>query len=682
MRWFRYGVALLLLLSLFFLPEADQDSLFLQTIQPMAGECFEALSLEDRLPDDAVIHLEKLELLGTGYEFEKSFVEREIRRLVVQKLKMTFMGPDRLVWRLEAGQLRPDPEALPADRDRLITVQIAAEKTAQGGWLLFRCFNPLLELEKTAGYIKVWAILPPLLAILLALLFQRVLPALFCGVWLGATLLEGMNPVAGLGRFFGTYLYQEVLSKEFRLDIIGFVIALCATVGVMTRSGGIQGFVNQLVKLAKSVRSTQFVTYLMGLVIFFDDYANCIIVGNTLRPLTDRMKISREKLAYIVDSTAAPVAGLSMLSTWIAYEVSTFSAQLPEAGVQESAYSIFFQTLPYRFYCIMTLCFILFQILLKRDYGPMLKAERRARRTGQVIRPDGKPLVSASLTKIQPKEGAPARWCNAALPILVILLVMIEELWRMGGGWERPLSDILSPSAIREVLGATSDINSAQPIFAGALAGFLLSVLLVVAQRILSLKECLKAAYASTKGLAFAIAILLLAWCIGEVCSDIGTAHYLIALFKGIIHPILFPAVLFITACLVAFATGSSWSTMAILLPNPVILALTVGETSPVGSMAMLVISIGAVLEGSIFGDHCSPISDTTILSSVSAASDHMDHIRTQTPYALTTMIVALLVGYIPAAMGMHPAYSLGLGLGVLLAFLLVVGRDPSAEGT
>ena len=215
-----------------------------------------------------------------------------------------------------------------------------------------------LEIEKTAEYFNLFSILPPFLAIVVALLFQKTILALFAGVWLGATLLEGMNPFTGLWRFAEKYLYQEALKDQFRVDIIGFVIALCATVGIMTRGGGIQGFVNKLVKLAKSVRSTQFVTYLMGIAIFFDDYANCIIVGNTLRPLTDRMKISREKLSYIVDSTAAPVAGLSMLSTWIAYEVSTFSAQLPEAGVEEGAYRIFFETIPYRFYCIFTLAFM------------------------------------------------------------------------------------------------------------------------------------------------------------------------------------------------------------------------------------------------------------------------------------------------------------------------------------
>jgi Na+/H+ antiporter NhaC len=680
MKWFRFGACALLFLSLFFLPEANEDYLFLQTVKGMAEVCFGELP-ETQEKSLAGIHLESLKVFGGGTEADPEAMEREIRRLVTKELGRAFVGSDGMVWVYEEGQVRPVPVKEPGGIERLISLKLSVEKTPDGGKIRFRTERPELEIEKSAEYFNLFSLLPPFLAIVVALLFQKTILALFAGVWLGATLLEGMNPFIGFWRFVEKYLYEEALRNQFRVDIIGFVIALCATVGIMTRGGGIQGFVNKLVKLARSVRSTQFVTYLMGIAIFFDDYANCIIVGNTLRPLTDRMKISREKLSYIVDSTAAPVAGLSMLSTWIAYEVSTFSAQLPEAGVEEGAYRIFFETIPYRFYCIFTLAFIAFQIFLRRDFGPMLKAERRARTTGQVIRPEGRPLVSAALTKIEAKEGVPARWYNAVLPIVLILIVLVEELWRIGGGWDRPLSDILSPAAIREVLGNASADNSAQPIFFGAIAGFVLALILVISQRILTITECVKAAASSTKALAFAIVILLLAWCIGGVCSDMGTAHYLIALFKGVIHPVLFPTILFITSCLVAFATGSSWSTMSILLPNTVILAVKIGETSELGALPMLVISIGAVLEGSIFGDHCSPISDTTILSSVSSASDHLDHVKTQAPYAMVTMSAAVFIGYIPAALGFSPAISIILGLGALLGVLLLFGRKSGDGG-
>lgn len=661
MRWFRYAACLGLLVSLFFLPKANNDYLFLQAVRQMAEDALQGLPPE-------------IEGFSLEYMDAEDDAERELRRLVVKEMDLAFKGSDGVTWRFIDGQLRPGVAA-----GALLPMRVSAQKMSDHGTLTLEIPGLGVHEERTQPFFKWYALLPPFLAILLALLFQRTLLALFAGVWLGATLMADMNPLAGLWSFAHTYFYEGALRDEFRMDIIGFVVALCAMVGVLTRGGGIQGFVNKIMGFAKTVRSTQFVTYLMGLAIFFDDYANCIIVGNTARPLTDKLKISREKLSYLVDSTAAPVAGLSMLSTWIAYEVSTFSAQLPEAGITEGAYEIFFRTLPYRFYCILTLIFIALTIFMQRDFGPMLRAERRARKTGEVLRPGGKPMVSASLTKIKAKEGVPARWYNAVLPIAVILVVTIEELWRIGGGWERPLLDLFSGPAIREVLGNASDANSAWPVFMGASAGFALAVVLMLTQRILAVGECASAAWSSTKALSFAIAILFLAWCIGGVCEDIGTAHYLIALFKGVIDPILFPTILFLTSCIVAFATGSSWSTMAILLPNTVIFAVKMGEVSDIGPMAMLVISIGAVLEGSIFGDHCSPISDTTILSSVSSAADHMDHIKTQAPYAMVTMACAIFAGYIPAVMGLHPALSLLIGVSVLVAVLWLMGRDAGA---
>jgi Na+/H+ antiporter NhaC len=686
MKIFRYLACAILLLSLFFLPEPNRDYLFLQSVRQLAADSFDASlaalkkvgeEKDSAFPFRAAWRLDRLTIDGAAAEGGSEQVEREVRRLLVQDHDQIFLGLAGDRWFLEQGRITKAERTGAPVRERIIPFSLQVEKGADAGSMIFDCPDLGVHRQAERPYFKLYSVLPPFLAILLALLFQRTLLALFCGVWLGATLLEGFNPLLGFWRFLRQYFYEEALLDQFRVDIIGFVIALCATVGLLTRGGGIQGFVNMIVRFAKTVRSTQFVTYLMGIAIFFDDYTNCIIVGNTTRPLADRMRISREKLSYIVDSTAAPVAGLSLLSTWIAYEVSTFSPQLPEAGVTEGAYDIFFQTIPYRFYCILTLAFIAFQIFFRRDFGPMLRAERRARSTGEVLRQGGQPLVSSSMTKIKPKEGAPARWLNAFLPIFVIIAVTVEEMWRIGGGWQRPLKDLFSPTAIREVLGVAADLNSAKPIFIGALAGFGLAMVLMLGQRILTLGECIKAAAASTKALFFAIAILFMAWCIGGVCSDIGTAHYLIALFQGVIHPLLFPTILFLTACIVSFATGSSWSTMSILLPNTVIFAVKMGEISDLGAMPMLVISIGAVLEGSIFGDHCSPISDTTILSSVSCAADHMDHIKTQAPYAMVTMVAAIVIGYIPAACGVHPAISIATGLLILIGVLFLLGRKP-----
>ncbi|MFH1279099.1 MAG: Na+/H+ antiporter NhaC family protein [Candidatus Eisenbacteria bacterium] len=529
-------------------------------------------------------------------------------------------------------------------------------------------------------FVDARALLPPFVAILTALIFQRTILALFSGVWLGTTLMNGNNPILGLWVFFRTYLVQEALLDSFRIEIIGFVIGLVALVGIMSRGGGVQGMIQLMMRFVRSRRSAQAVTFAMGLVIFFDDYANTILVGSTMRPLTDRFRISREKLSYLVDSTAAPVAGLSLLSTWIAYEVSQFAPQLLEVGIAENPYIVFARTLPYRFYSVFTLVFIGTGIFLGREFGPMLRAEKRACREGHVIRPGARPMISDAMTRVKPKEGVPFRWWNGLLPLGAVVAVTLAALWITGNrSLEAPygLRGLFSVAALREVIAGA---NSTRAIAAGAWSGFFLAAALLLAQRILGAGEIVRAAFSSTRALFFAIVILLFAWCIGGVCRDMGTAHYLVALFRETLSPLLYPMILFVLSCLVSFSTGSSWSTMAIILPNSVVLAYLLGESSPVGPFGLTVLSIGAVLEGSIFGDHCSPISDTTILSSVSSAADHIDHVRTQIPYALATATIALAAGYVPAARG-APAGS-GLLVGAVLIVLLVrlAGKRPERE--
>ncbi len=632
--------------------------------------------------------------------------------------------------------------------------------------------------QDDSGAVRSWrvpkrsALMPPLLAIVIALLIRRTVLSLFVGIWVGAAIMAHQTgtstlfaPVQGLWDVFAHYLRHEVVDT-FRIEIIGFVIALVAMVGIMSRSGGVHGLIEKLLGFARTVRSTMAVTWGMGLVIFFDDYANCLLVGNTMRPLTDRMRISREKLAYLVDSTAAPVAGLSLLSTWIAFEVSTYQAQLPGAGINDSAYSVFLQTIPYRYYCLFTLAFVGLLILTQRDYGPMLRAETRARIKGQLVRPGSTPTVSEEMTRIAPKEGMQHHWRNAVLPISCVLLVTIGAIFGEGGGFAMLSDDrdkLFSIEGFTQVLYAGS---GGAPIFIGATWGLLLAVFLVgsVRTRIamavglvltwelkpaltwllsgsvpaapdavfgavrsalpeqpwahmppqlagylsfgllfavftwvtarlvpdvqarrshLAWVEIRRAGFSSLRALFFAIIILFEAWMIGEVCKDLHTADYLVALLSGSVSPTMLPVLLFTVACVVAFATGSSWSTMSILLPNVVALAAAVGIDAGMGALAMVVMCIGAILEGSIFGDHCSPISDTTVLSSVSSAADHMDHVRTQAPYALTTGAVAIVFGYIPsvALPWWNLPLALATGLTALLTILFLVGkRTPEAE--
>ena len=523
------------------------------------------------------------------------------------------------------------------------------------------------------------SLIPPLVAIVLAIATRRPLLALALGVLSGAWLVSwagGSGRVEGLlqgtARAFDTYLWDQ-LEDLSNIQIITFVVLMLAMVGNLTRNGGIRGVMDRLRNLAKGTRSTQTSTVGMGFAIFFDDYANTVLVGSTMRPLTDRLRISREKLAYLVDSTAAPVAGLSIFSTWIAFEVSTFAPQLPVAGLLSTdGYQVFLQTLPYRFYCILTLVMVILVAASGRDFGPMRRAEARARTTGQLVRPGGQALVGTRATSLDMAEGVQPRAWRAVLPLLAFIGVTLFEIARRGGAFAMALSELFTLGGVTAVL---YDGSGNAPLMIGSMAGFGLAALASL-QAGLSPLEVARAAWTTLSSMGIALGILYLAWMVGAVCEDLGTASFLSVAIGGALDPVLLPAVLVLLAAFVAFSTGSSWGTMSILLPLVVGLSFELGEQLPIGPTMLMVLSIGAVLEGAIFGDHCSPISDTTVLSSISSASDHIDHVRTQAPYALVVMSISLGVGYLPAAaLGWSPLVCWGLALALLVAVLLILGR-------
>ncbi len=531
---------------------------------------------------------------------------------------------------------------------------------------------------------KVWhpptplSLLPPLVAIALAIVLRKPVPALFAGVLTGSILARAyggdswmLSSALGSLDVFRTHLWNEVVDGD-RMRIVAFVVFMLAMVGVITRAGGIRGMMDRIARLASDARRSQIATWCMGLVIFFDDYANTILVGTTMRPLTDHFKVAREKLAYIVDSTAAPVAGVSILSTWIAFEVSTFSTQLPSAGLLAGdGYAVFLQTLPYRFYCLLTLFFVGLVTFTGRDFGPMLKAERRAR-GGQLLRKGAKPMVGEEATGLQAADHVQAKSSVAILPILLFVFATLAIILHDGGALKRWDEGTLF--TLEGMTAVLYDGSGFDPLMWGSLAGFILALIMGFGAG-LRISESAQAAWSSLSAMGIGLVILYLAWAIGTICGDLGTAGYLSAILSGNLNPVLLPSVLFALSGFVAFATGSSWSTMTILLPLVVGLAFRLGETADIGGHLMMVISIGAVLEGAIFGDHCSPISDTTVMSSIAAASDHIDHVRTQMPYSLLTMVVAMTVGYMPAAIwGFSPWYSLLIGALILTLALRFFG--------
>lgn len=533
--------------------------------------------------------------------------------------------------------------------------------------------------------IPLWlSILPPLIAILMALVFKEVFSALFIGLFSGTLLIFSYQETSIFTAFFkaifaisDSYILQS-LADTGHISIIVFSMLIGAMVNLITQNGGMQGVVNKLSRFASSPRSGQFVTWLLGVLIFFDDYANTLVVGNTMRPVTDRLKISREKLAYIVDSTAAPVASVAMITTWIGIELSYIQSATVQINVDESPYSIFLNSLPTRFYPFFTLFFILVLLYLKRDFGPMLKAEKKCRHgiiiDDEVVNKE-KDLDELAALEISPE--IPTRWYNAGIPVLIVILGTFAGL--LYTGWNAEIwndSSLAFSKKLSEIIGAS---DSYLALLWSSLSAVLAAVALSIGQRILNLKKTVDALVSGFKTMLTAILILVLAWALADITKDMHTANFISnTLIATNVVPELLPSFTFILSGLIAFSTGSSWGTMAILYPLILPASWALCHSSGMNdleSMNIFYITISAILAGSVLGDHCSPISDTTILSSLASSCNHIEHVRTQLPYALTVGVVSILIGLLPAAYGVSSWILIPLGCVVLFFVVKFFGK-------
>ena len=504
------------------------------------------------------------------------------------------------------------------------------------------------------------SILPPLLAIVLAIATRQVIISLFVAVWLGASFLHA-SPITGFFRSVDTYMLESAADPWYAAILI-FTMIIAGTLGLVTKAGGAQAIANALSNKAKTARGGMLSAWLMGMIIFFDDYSSCIIAGNTARPITDAVKVSREKLSYIIDSTAAPVATVALISTWIGFELGVIGDGFAAIGMENvPVYQIFLQSIPYRFYSIFAIALVLILAITMKDFGPMYKAEVRARTEGKLLRDGAEPLSATDTAVLQPEEGTPLRWFNFVVPVLVIIIATFVGLYVAGGGAE---------VGIREAFGEAD--SSVVLLWASSL-GALVTLVMVLIQRLVPLQQAIDTLIDGAKSVFPALIILVLAWSLSSVSGELGAAEYLVGLVeRSGISAALLPLLIFIISCLMAFAMGTSWGTMGIVTPLAIPIAYALGGTE------FLIPTLAAVLTGAIFGDHCSPLSDTTILSSTGAGADHIDHVRTQIPYALTGAVVAGVFGFIPAGLGVHPLISIILGIIVLIVFVRLVGKTTA----
>jgi len=526
--------------------------------------------------------------------------------------------------------------------------------------------------EASVRVIPGWvSVLPAVMAIAIALTLRNVIPALLLGLWLGATALQSFTlKGAGLGLLDSFQVFvRGALADSDRASIVLFTMMIGGMVGIITRNGGMASIVLAIVSRAKTAVGGQVAVWLMGLMIFFDDYSNTLVVGNTARSLTDHLKISREKLAYIVDSTAAPVACIALITTWIGYQIGLIDQSLGtiEALADVQAYSVFINSIPYSFYPILAILFVLMISASGLDFGPMYKAEVRARR-GQVKPESAEALPALEGEELIPKDNIPLRAFNAFIPIIVMIVALGASIILLGEG-----------ETLTMILASTEPYKA---MMYSSFVGVLVAASLTIGQGILSVHETIDAWYGGLRATLFGMIILVLAWSLSDVTAALNTASFLVTLLAGSLPVALIPAIAFILAAITAFTTGTSWGTMAILMPLVIPLAwavMTVSGIADPSGMHILYSSVACVLAGAVWGDHCSPISDTTVLSSIASGCNHIEHVRTQLPYALLVGFAALLIGTVPGGYGLPPWVSILLGIAVLFGVLKVFGRRAEA---
>jgi Na+/H+ antiporter NhaC len=543
------------------------------------------------------------------------------------------------------------------------------------------------------------SIIPPLVAIVLALVIKEVVASLLIGIFAGAFILSGLSISGFLSAFLSIidrYIIGSLLDKS-HLSVVLFSTMIGGMVALISRNGGMAGIVDKLSRYARDHRSSQLITWFLGIAIFFDDYANTLIVGNTMRPVTDRFKVSREKLAYLVDSTAAPVAAVAFVTTWIGAELGYIKDAVENLGLNEGAYSIFLNSLRYAFYPFLTLGFMLFLILTKRDFGAMRKAEQRAMRTG-VLNAPGKhhaPDAPSDADQYSPMRGVKPYWLHAFIPVLLVILITIAGLGytgmqaseqqlraagqftTSGSTWQQlgKLAVGGEAGTFRKLGIVIGNADAYNALLWASFTGLLAALLITIGRGIMRLHQSVEVMLTGFKTMLTAMLILTLAWSLSSVTEDLRTADFITSLFAGNVPYWILPALSFVIAALIAFATGSSWGTMAILYPLLLPAGWAVAQSAGLdqaAAMEVLYHITSVVLAGSVLGDHCSPISDTTIMSSLASDCDHLAHVRTQLPYALTVGLVSVLISLalIPIGLPWWVNYGVGfIGLYLIVRF-------------
>lgn len=502
----------------------------------------------------------------------------------------------------------------------------------------------------------VLSLVPPLLAIVLAIVTRRAMISLFLGIWSGGVIYSSN---VGIPQTF-SWIIASIGKSTFNAKIIVFTLLLGAGIALMWRLGGALALARFATRWIDSHRRVGLTAWLLGIVWCFDDYANNAIVGSATKDLADEMRMSREKLAYILDSTAAPVATIG-ISSWVAFEIGLIAQQYTKLGITEetpSATTTFLQSIPFNIYSLLVIAMVGIVVLTQRDFGEMLDAENRAQRTGNVTREGAQPLQNIKEELGTPVvDDAPLRMFVA--PVLALVTVVIGGAAMMGYAPDRTALEMIN------------NTNIATALVWGSFAMVATAITLALTHDLMTLEDAMETVIDGFGTMLNAISIIVLAWSLGSVATALGTGAYVTAYAEGVVSPLLLPAVVFVVTGFISFSIGTSWGTMSIMTPIVIPLAWNISG----GSSQFIPVIVGAMFSGAIFGDNCSPISDTTILAATFAGSDHIDHVRTQMYYAGTVFLVAVSIFLLYGFTNITPLVLFPAGFVVLVGLVYILSE-------
>ena len=495
-----------------------------------------------------------------------------------------------------------------------------------------------------------WALVPPIIAIVLALVTKEVYSSLFIGILAGALLYSGFNFEGTMLHVFDDGIIAQ-LSDSYNVGILIFLVILGVLVSLMNKAGGSAAFGEWAGKHIKTRVGAQLATIALGVLIFIDDYFNCLTVGSVMRPVTDKHHVSRAKLAYLIDATAAPVCIIAPVSSWAA----AVSGYAPEGtnGIQ-----LFIRTIPYNFYALLSIAMMIMLTVSKTDYGPMALHEKNAVVNNDIYTTPDRPYANAGDDKISSR----GKVVDLVVPVVVLVICCVIGMIYTGGFFSGT-----------DFVDAFANCDASRGLVYGSAVALVITLIMYLVRRVLTFKECMDCVPEGFKSMVAPILILTFAWSLKAMTDSLGAKEYVAAVVKSSAEGFMnwLPAIIFLIAVFLSFSTGTSWGTFGILIP------IVINVFPP--SDPMMIISMSACMAGAVCGDHCSPISDTTIMSSAGARCNHLNHVTTQLPYAMTCAAVSC-VTYVIAGFVKSWVISLPCGLAILFATILIIrGREDPA---